>query len=163
MADGLHWYAIKVFWRRTARIREVLDELGLEYYAQKVMPSYVFIRTDLHTILRFRDSQFGYIYLYADRETHQPLEVPDRELEIFRIVTSAGETGLEFLDDDPAKYAVGDLVRVTDGPFKGAEGYVRRIRKDRRLVVVISGVAAIATTYIPPELLEKVAAASGAE
>lgn len=152
----LHWYAIKVFWKRTARIREELDELGFEYYAQNLIPSYVFIRTDEVSIKRFASRQFGFIYLYCDRETRKPSVVPDKEMEIFKIVTRVAETGLDFLDDNPEKYRVGDLVRVTDGPFKGVEGYVRRIRKDRRLVVIITGVAAVATSYIPPELLEKV-------
>ena len=153
----LHWYAIKVFWRRTARIAEALEELGIEYYAQKVVPSYIFIHTDEKTAIRFRDSQFGFLYLYAERgEGKKPIVVPDKQIEVFRIITSAAADGVEILPNDPLSYAVGDLVRVTDGPFKGAEGYVRRIRKDRRLVIVISGIAAIATYHIPPELLEKV-------
>ena len=45
-------------------------------------------------------------------------------------------------------------MRVTDGVFKGAEGYVKRIKKDRRLVVSIRGVVAVATSYIPPQFLE---------
>ena len=151
-----HWYAIKVFWKRTARMKDVLDELGMEYYAQNVMPSYFFVHTDGASIKRLADSQFGFMYLYCDRATRKPAVVPDKEVEIFKIMTQAAATGLEFLDGNPEKYKVGDLVRVTDGPFKGAEGYVRRIRKDRRLVVIISGIAAVATSFIPPDLLEKV-------
>lgn len=152
----LNWYAIKVFWRRTARIKEVLDGLGIEYYIQNVVPSYVFIRTDEASAKKLAHSQFGFIYLYIDRKTRKPIVVPDREVDIFKIVTSVQDTGLELLDEDPTKYMVGDLVRVVDGPFQGAEGYIKRIRKDRRLVVIISGVAAIATSYIPPSQLEKV-------
>ena len=153
----LNWYAIKVFWRRTVHIAQALEELGIEYYSQNVVPSYMFIHTDEATAIRFRDKHFGYIYLYADRgKLHKPVVVPDRELEIFRIITSAAGAGIELLDGDPQRYAVGERVRVTDGPFRGAEGYVRRIRKDRRLVIVVSGVAALATVYIPPELLEKI-------
>ena len=152
----LHWYAVKVFWRRTARMAEVLEELGIEYYAQKVVPSYMFIHADENTAIRFRESQFGHAYLYAERgEGKKPIAVPDAQMEAFRIVTSA-LADVELLEGAPESYAVGDLVRVTDGPFKGAQGYIRRIRKDRRLVIVVSGVAAIATVYIPPELLEKV-------
>ena len=150
----IHWYAIKVFWRRTARIKEVLDGLGMEYFAQNVVPSYVFIHTDEASAKLLAHNQFGFIYLYTDRNTRKPVAVPDREVDIFKIVTSVQDTGLELLDEDPAKYMVGDLVRVTDGPFMGAEGYIKRIRKDRRLVVIISGIAAIATAYIPPSQLE---------
>lgn len=136
-------------------MRDILDELGISYYAQKVLPSYMFIHTDRLTAIRLRDSQFGYIYLYSDRKTREPLVIPDRQFEAFRIMTSAGAAA-EILPNAPESYAVGDLVRVKDGPFKGSEGYVRRIRKDRRLVIILSGVAAIATVYVPEQLLEKV-------
>ncbi|MBR5905702.1 MAG: UpxY family transcription antiterminator [Bacteroidales bacterium] len=152
----LHWYALKVFWRKINPVEEKFDEMGLEYYAQSILPSYLFVRTDNQTIKKLRLEFFGKFYVYSDYVTKEPTVVPDKELEIFRIVTSAGDTGLQFLDEDAEKYRKGDKVRVIDGPFKGAEGYVVRIKKDRRLVVTISGVAAIATSYIPQELLEKV-------
>ena len=147
---------MKVFWSRTSRMKDVLDEMGMEYYAQSVMPSYMFVHTDEESAKRLKYSQFGFAYIYCDRQTGKPQVIPDREMEIFRIVCTAAAQGLEFLGDEPSKYAVGDRVRVIDGPFKGAEGYVRRIRKDRRLVIIISGLAAVATSFIPPELLEKV-------
>ena len=131
MDKELHWYALRVFWNRVGQVKEMLDAKDIEYYSQTILPSYVFVHTDL-------------------------VVVPDKELEIFRIVTSAGSTGLQFLGEDPSVYQQGDKVRVTDGPFRGAEGYIKRIKKDRRLVVTISGVAAIATSFIPPELLEKI-------
>ena len=45
---------------------------------------------------------------------------------------------------------------VTGGPFKGAEGHIKRIKRDRRLIVTIKGVVAVATAYIHPSLLRKV-------
>jgi transcription antitermination factor NusG len=54
------------------------------------------------------------------------------------------------------QYHEGDLVRVTEGPFKGAVGHIKRIKKDRRLIVSISGIAAVATSYIHPQFLETV-------
>ena len=132
----LHWYAIKAFWRRTVALLEMLDESGVEYYAQKILPSYIFVHTDRMTVKRMQSNCIGKYYVYADRVTREPSVVPDKE--------------------NPSVYQKGDKVRVLDGPFKGAEGYVVRIKKDRRLVVTISGVAAIATSYIPMELLEKI-------
>ena len=152
----LHWYAIKAFWRRTSAVTETFDDAGTEYYAQKILPSYIFVHTDRPTIKKMQSACFGKYYVYADRETKEPCIIPDKEFETFRIVTSAAASGLEFLDDNPEKYQKGDKVRVTGGPFEGAEGYVVRIKKDRRLVVTISGVAAIATSFIPMELLEKI-------
>jgi ribosomal protein L24 len=51
---------------------------------------------------------------------------------------------------------MGDRVVVTGGPFKGAEGHIKRIKRDRRLVVTIPGIVAVATAYIHPDLLKKV-------
>jgi hypothetical protein len=75
---------------------------------------------------------------------------------MFLFVCTAGEQGLTYLGDDRPEYHQGDRVRVIDGPFKGAEGHIKRIKKDRRLVVTVSGVAAVATSYIHPSLLEVV-------
>ena len=50
----------------------------------------------------------------------------------------------------------GQKVRITDGVFKGVIGEFVRIRHDRRVVVNIEGVMAIATTFIPPSLVEPV-------
>ena len=73
---------------------------------------------------------------------------------MFIFVCTAGQQGLSYLGEDKPEYHKGDRVRVTDGVFKGAEGYVKRIKKDRRLVVSIRGVVAVATSYIPPQFLE---------
>jgi len=47
-------------------------------------------------------------------------------------------------------------VRVIDGKFKGAEGYICRIKKNSRLVVAIQGVCAVATSYIPQSFIQKI-------
>jgi transcription antitermination factor NusG len=89
-------------------------------------------------------------------ESRQPASIPDREMEVFRFVVTSGRQGLLLLGDDKPEYHQGDRVVVTDGPFKGAEGHIKRIKKDRRLVVTIPGVVAVATAYIHPSMLEKV-------
>lgn len=98
----------------------------------------------------------GFIYMNAERE--KPAVIPTRQMEIFRMVSTSGAEGLEFFSESNiVNYAKGDKVRVTmDGPLKGAEGYIKRIKKDRRLLVAIEGFIAVATAYIPPEFLEKV-------
>ncbi len=85
-----------------------------------------------------------------------PAAIPQREMEIFRLVVSSGAEGLEYMPDAPDRFHSGDRVRVTAGPLAGAEGHIVRIRGDRRLVVTIHGVCAVATTYIPQCLLERI-------
>ena len=97
----------------------------------------------------------GFVYRTADRQADAV--IPDKQMAMFQLVCSSGAEGLEFFaDDDLTRYKSGDKVRVLEGPLKGAEGYIKRIRKDRRLLVAIEGFIAVATTYIPPQFLEKV-------
>lgn len=113
--------------------------------------------TEVDRYLKERDANNnvrGYIYKNAKKEY---AVVPDKEMASFRLVVENGSKGLEFFaDDDISRYVTGDRVRVKEGPLKGAEGYIKRIRRDRRLLVVIEGIVAVATTYIPPQNLEKI-------
>lgn len=160
MDEELHWYAFRVYWNRLEQVKDMLDLKDIEYYSQNILPAYVFVHTTHEKLESMRkyeyDNKLHRFYVYWNNEKKTPVIVPDREVEIFRIVTTAPDTGLEFLGEDPEAYRSGDRVRVIDGPFKGAEGYIKRIRKDRRLIVTISGIAAVATSYIPMDLLEKV-------
>lgn len=100
------------------------------------------------------DNVRGYIYKNTDKAYAR---ISDKEMASFRLVVEQGSNGLEFFaDDDISRYAAGDRVRVKEGPLSGAEGYIKRIRRDRRLLVVIEGIIAVATTYIPPQNLEKI-------
>ena len=97
----------------------------------------------------------GFVYKTADRKTEAV--IPDKQMAMFQMVCSSGAEGLEFFaDDDLTRYKAGDKVRVLEGPLKGAEGYIKRIRKDRRLLVSIEGFIAVATSFIPPQFLEKI-------
>lgn len=69
-------------------------------------------------------------------------------MELFMQITSADTSDLEYFSDEAIDYRSGDKVRVTGGPFKGVEGYIKRIRGNRRLVVALEGIIAVATTYI---------------
>ena len=97
----------------------------------------------------------GFMYKMADGERYAV--IPDRQLAMFRMVCSSGDEGLDFFsEDDLTRYRQGARVRVTEGPLKGAEGYIKRIKKDRRLLVAIEGFVAVATSFIPPQFLEVV-------
>jgi len=93
-----------------------------------------------------------------ENRSKAPAVIPDRQMATFRLVTESEVTGLDFFSDDGITlFQEGKKVRVKEGPLKGAEGYIKRIRKDRRLLVSISGIVAVATSFIPSENLEPVA------
>ena len=97
------------------------------------------------------------LMFYAEPGTSAPARVKDKEMEMFILVCRTPAEYLKFFDEDfLSKCKVGQKVRVTGGIYEGAEGYIKRIKKDRRLLVRIEGVAVVATGFIPPSLLEPV-------
>lgn len=151
------WYATKVYYNRVQPLIAEARELGLEFFAPTdVIGSLLFLHCTEEEVLRFVSERWQKLWLYRETDSRKPAAIPDREMEVFRFVVTAGHDGLEVLGDDRPEYHEGDRVVVTDGPFKGAEGHIKRIKRDRRLVVTIRGVVAVATTYIHPSLLRRV-------
>lgn len=170
-----HWFALKVFYNKVLETEDRLRQKGIESYFpceevlvvrngvrkkihRPMVSSLLFFRSTVLQALEIQSILAGKVILYTRQKGMKkpPIAIPDREMNVFMLVTSSGERGLEFLGDDHPKYHCGDRVRVTDGPFKGAEGHICRIRKNNCLVVSIEGICAIATSYIPRCFLEKI-------
>ncbi|MBQ9193694.1 MAG: transcriptional regulator [Bacteroidales bacterium] len=127
------------------------------YRREPVVNSLFFVRAPGERIPEIENAVHGRGFVYKMTDHERPAVIPDREMGIFKLVCTSGAEGLEFFsEEDMTRYRKGDRVRVLEGPLKGAEGYIRRIRKDRRLLVAIEGFIAVATTFIPPQFLEKV-------
>ena len=130
----------------------------------QLAPSLLFVRTTPDALKAFKQDHFTELMIYRRADSTEPAPIPEEEMRMFILVTSATDgtdvdlLGESLLGPDPKvfDFKPGEKVRVTEGPFKGAEGYIKRIRKDRRLLVAIEGVIAVATSYIPPENLEPV-------
>lgn len=165
-----NWYAIRVFHNKARSIKARVDKDGLQYYIpmrtvekvhngnaiftnEPVIPSLMFIRADQGYVENIRKDPASYAGVYCYPGTSIPAVISDREMEMFIFVTSVGSRNLEAIDISLAK---GDRIRVTGGMFKGAEGYITRVHNAKRLIVVIEGIAAIATTYIPKDYVEKI-------
>ena len=136
---------------------QYIQEGPLIYKRVPIVTSLLFVRApgDRVKEVEARVREKGFVYKTADREAFAV--IPDKQMAMFQMVCSSGAEGLEFFaDDDLTRYKAGDKVRVLEGPLKGAEGYIKRIRKDRRLLVSIEGFIAVATSFIPPQFLEKV-------
>lgn len=94
------------------------------------------------------------VHFYWDRTTNRPLTVPDKAMNDFITVASTLDEDIVYVTEISAKLREGQTVMVKDGPFKGVEGKVVRIRKSRRVLVELPGMLAVATTYIDPVNLE---------
>ena len=172
----LHWYALKVFFNKVFDVEKILGDEGWESYIpcttvmverngvrkqerRTVISSLMFARATKNYAASLQANLRGRVmlYTYTDGEGRKiPSIISDREMNMFRLVASSGEEGLEYFGDDGTSYSIGERVRVIEGPFKGAEGVVRRIKGTRRLVVAITGVCAVATSFIPKCFLQKI-------
>ena len=77
-------------------------------------------------------------------------------MEMFILVSSYGDgASIEYVGES-FDFKPGEKVRVTAGPFKGTEGIIKRIKKDRKLLVAIPGVVVVAVSHIPGQFLERI-------
>lgn len=172
--DGNHWFALKVFYNKVFEIEESLKKDDIDCYfpceyavvmrngvrkiiRKSIISSILFFHSTTLRAMEIQRQFTDKVILYTrDKELKKvPLIIPDREMNIFMLVTSSGEKGMEYLGADSTKFCRGERVRVIDGKFKGAEGYICRIKKNSRLVVAIQGVCAVATSYIPQSFIQK--------
>ena len=84
---------------------------------------------------------------------YEVLVVPDVQMENFMRVASVTDDSVIYLETSDSLNRVGTRVMITDGPFAGVEGVVRRIRKNKHVVVSIEGVASVAIAYVPGRCL----------
>ena len=138
--DGNHWFALKVFYNKVFEIEESLKKDDIDCYFPCEYA--VVMRNGVRKIIR---KPIISSILFFHSTTLRAM-----------LVTSSGEKGMEYLGADSTKFCRGERVRVIDGKFKGAEGYICRIKKNSRLVVAIQGVCAVATSYIPQSFIQKI-------
>ena len=174
--ECIHWYGLKVFFNKVFEIETLLSVDGVESYIpceivtvevrgvrkqvrRTVIPSLMFFRAteeyakDLQTTLRGRVMLYTYV---NEKWKKVPSLISEYEMDMFRLVTSSGAAGLDYFGGDSIVYGIGDRVRVTGGVFKGAEGYIKRNKGRRRLIVSITGICAVATSFIPNCFLQKI-------
>ena len=171
--DGTHWYALKVFYNRVVYLKSLLpaglenyipvhtvethEQGRLSYKEEPLIPSLMFVRCSEEWLVSFKHDHNEDFMYYADPETRKPGPIRDDEMRSFILVTSADAgRNTQYFGADAPEYHTGDRVRVIDGIYKGAEGYIKRIKKDRKLIVSVTGVAVVAVSYIHPSYLEKI-------
>ena len=168
------WFAVKVFFNRVSRYKNDIISLGLEVYMpmridrkvvegevvrslKPLIPSTLFVYCTPSWLVKYRYEHWGYLMYYSEVGSYNPGRIDDDEMEMFRKVTSLGEDArVEYIGKDRPEYHTGEKVRILDGMYKGAEGYIKRIRKDRKLLVCVKGVAVVAIADIHAAKLEKV-------
>ena len=159
------WYALRATYSRELKVQADLQEKGVRTFIpmmwkeKKLIPAInnlVFVywtREKIDSYIRsFADARP--VNYYWDRTTNAPLTIPDKDMENFITVASTLYEDLVFLTEVSDKLREGQTVKVKEGPFKGVEGKIVRIRKSRRILVELPGMLAVASTYVAPEELE---------
>ena len=159
------------------KMKSLLDELGIENFVPmqyevtglgdhskyKMVPAIhnlIFVRSTQETITLLKMTRQGleplrYMMKVAeDGHGQEIMRVPDRQMENFIRVASAGTDKVRFLTYDKFLDQPGQRVRVTDGYFAGVEGVIKRIKNNKHVVVQIDGVAAVAIAYVPRQSLQ---------
>lgn len=170
--EALRWYALKVFYNRTAALREKItdpevetyvpmqtiekyDQSGLHYEEKPLVNSLMFVRCKESWLIEFKKNNPHDFFYYLSPDLKRPGPINDEEMRMFMFVTSVDHgKNLHYFGESDSTIKMGQRVRVVKGIYKGAEGYVKRIKKDRKLIVAVSGVAVVAVSYIPHEYLE---------
>ncbi len=88
--------------------------------------------------------------------TKEPLIIPEQQLESLRIITEVENQDTLVYNEEIHKFEKGQLVRVTEGDFKGVVGRVARFQGQLRVGVVIEGIMTVVTAYIPKQFLEQI-------
>ena len=167
------WYAVRVSYGRVLKFCAGLSEDGIETFVPMTRKEVVkngktvslsvpaisnlcFVHTT-RKLLEERMLLMGencYAHFIWNVHTRQPIVVPDKAMEDFMHICDVMSDEILYLKDITSKLHEGQKVRVTDGPFKGIEGTVLRIKRSRRVVVDFPGLLAVATSYIDPRNLE---------
>ena len=176
--DTPAWFALKVFYSKAPQVQddfrqsghdsylpkmvvETFDHGKLKYTEKPIIASLLFVHCTEAELLHYKKTHDTVLLYYTDPaavDQRRPGRIPDREMDIFRIATSIASTdpGAMYLGSDTERLCTGDRVRVTEGLYKGAEGYVKRIRHARKVLVAIKGVAVVALSNIHPQYLQKI-------
>ena len=171
----LNWYPLRITYSRELALKNYLDSKQIENFipmryeyivkagrrVRKLVPAIhnlVFVRTSRSRIDAIKETRgiLLPIRYIMDRECHSPIVVPDSQMRSFMAVSGNYDQAVLYFEPSELSIRKGTRVRITGGIFAGVEGEFVRVRNDRRVVVSIEGVMAVATTFVHPSFVEPI-------
>ena len=175
------WYVLRVTYNRINKAYDALKKEKMEIYLpmhhvqkmiqgkkkrmlEPLLPNIIFVYATPKSIDDFvkENPQNTFINFYFNHfkqdeyGKNPPLTVGYNEMMNFINVTSIDNEHIRIIEPEQCRYKSGDLVRVTDGDFKGITGRVARVSGQQRVVVELKGLCLIATAYVPSGFLMKI-------
>ena len=178
-ADTPHWYALRTTYGREKKAYDYLTAKGVTafypttnvvklikgkrknvtesrlpniffaYGTEEQLKEYVYDNVNL-PFLRF----YYRHYHEGSKIKKTPLIVPDNQMDSLKIICAADADNTFVSLVKVPKFEKGQLVRVTDGAFKGVIGRVARWQGQQRVGVVVDDLVTVVTAYIPSAFLE---------
>lgn len=178
-ADIPHWYALRTTYGREKKAYDYMTAKGITaFYPTTNVVKLIKGKRKVVTESRLPNIFFAYgteeqlkEYVYDNvnlpflrfyyRHIHEgntikktPLIVPDNQMESLKIICAADADNTFVSLVKVPKFEKGQLVKVTDGAFKGVTGRVARWQGQQRVGVVVDDLVTMATAYIPSAFLE---------
>ena len=72
------------------------------------------------------------------------------------LVASRTDDSVMFLDENSDVGKEGKQLLITGGAFKGVTGVIRRVKRCKRVVVELEGIASVAIAFVPAVLLKEI-------
>ena len=177
--DPKIWFPMRVTYQREMKVKAELDRLGIESFVpmtykvvnadtdnpyHKLVPAIrnlIFVRSTQERISHLKSSneKLEPLRYMLDQTTQQPhtiMTVPYGQMENFMRVASKTDDSVMFLDDETVAGKEGKHVMITGGPFEGVTGVIRRVKRCKRVVVEIEGVASVAIAFVPAVMLKEI-------
>lgn len=85
---------------------------------------------------------------------HPPMVVSFVDMENFIRITRITNEHVMVVTPAMCHFKNGDMVKVTEGDFKGVVGKVARVAGQQRVIVELCGLCMVATAYIPSAFIE---------
>ena len=180
-ADIPHWYALRTTYGREKKAYDYMTAKGITafypttnvvklikgkrkvvtesrlpniffaYGTEEQLKEYVFDNVNLPFL------RFYYRHIHEGNTIKKtPLIVPDNQMESLKIICAADADNTFVSLVKVPKFEKGQLVKVTDGVFKGVIGRVARWQGQQRVGVVVDDLVTMVTAYIPSAFLQKI-------
>ena len=165
---------MRVTYQREMKVKAELDRLGIENFVPMTykmvdadnpcrklvlaIRNLIFVRSTQERISHLKSSNevlepLRYMIDNTAEEAHTIMTIPDRQMQNFMRVASKSDDSVMFLDDESVVGKEGKRVEIIGGAFEGVTGVIRRVKRCKRVVVEIEGVASVAIAFVPAGLL----------
>ena len=180
--DPKTWFPMRVTYQREMKVKAELDRLGIENFVPmryKVVESQndgdtelrrvlvpaisnlIFVRSTQERVSELKRRNevlepLRYMMDHTADESHTIMTLADGQMENFMRVASRTDDSVMFLDNETVIGKEGKRVEIMGGAFEGVTGVIRRVKRCKRVIVEIEGVASVAIAYVSAGMLKEI-------